>query len=345
MRRHVYLLVLLVGIVLLTVSLIPTTASAGSLRASLDPWPAHGFQSAPGGTSIPFVYYKGHIFVTVSVNGQPGYVFLLDTGTSVNILDLNVCRELGIPIERIKHIRHLGFGSGRVSIAGARHLDLRLQSLKVGKFAAIVDLQGLASVMQHPIDGILGYPLLQRFVVGINFATHELTLWQAYRFTYQGRGNVMYLVEHNHVPGISITLNAANRRRRAMVELDTGSNASLLLYPRYAERVHIASVFFPINIEANPKKKAKQMEGYGLGGSFPVLRARFASMTLGTTLFSNFPAFLMQTDPEIARKKFSGIIGTSVMSAYRRVIFDVPDHRVILEPPPPPPPQTAKLRD
>lgn len=346
MLRRIYLRRFLPGIAVLAAVAFPAVVLAASLRSMPDPWPARQFKSEAAGFRIPFEYIKGHLFVTVSVNGRPGYVFLLDSGTSVDILDLTASRELGIPIEKIQRAKDLGLGGGKVQMAGARHLDLRVedsraQSILIGDSAAIVDLHGLATVMNHRIDGILGYPLLRRFVVGLNFESDELSLWPEREFHYRGHGDVMELAEQqDNVPAIAITVDTLNSKtRHAMVEIDTGSDATLLLYPQYAKQAHIDDAFF------STSTKMKPGEGYGLGGCFPVLPAIFASMTMGNTLVSHFMAFMMQTSPAVTRHKIAGVIGTTVLGSYRRVIFDVPHNKVIFElrPPPPPLAQTAKL--
>jgi hypothetical protein len=334
------------GVAVLAVAFVPVAVPAASLRSALDPWPVRHFKNVAAGFQIPFEYSKGHIFVTLSVNGKAGYQFLLDSGTSVDILDLATSRELGIPIEKIKRAKDLGLGGGRVQMAGARHLvlqaqDSQLEPKLIGNSAAIVDLHGLSVVMQHRLDGILGYPLLRRYVVGINFMTDELTLWPARRFHYRGHGDVMALAEQkDNVPAIPVTVDTlSSKTRQAMVEIDTGSDASLLLYPAYAKRAHIDDAFF------STSTKLKPGEGYGLGGCFPVLPAVLASMTMGHVMVSHFMAFLMQTSPAVTRDKIAGVIGTSVLGSYKDVIFDVPRHEVIFElrPPPPPLAQTAKL--
>lgn len=348
LRIHLHRLLMPCAIFLAFI-LFPSVIFAASLRSmpslAPGPWPVRHFKSEAAGIQVPFEYVRGHIYLTVGVNGKPGYVFLLDTGTSVNVLDLTASRELGIPIEKITRAKDLGLGGGKVSVAGARHLDLRVQGLNaqpvlVGDSAAIVDLHGLALAMHHRIDGILGYPVLRQFVMGVNFSTDQLVLWPERSFHYHGKGNVMQLEnERARVPAIPITVNTLNSKRRyAMVEVDTGSDASLLLYPTYARRVHLEDAFFTTNT------KLKPTEAYGLGGCFPVLPAVFASMTMGDVRVIHFMAFLMQTSPEVTRHKISGVLGTSVLDEYREVIFDVPHHRVIFElPPTPPMPQTAKL--
>ncbi|MHB1674527.1 MAG: hypothetical protein ACYCSP_09785 [Acidobacteriaceae bacterium] len=38
--------------------------------------------------SVPFDYFNRHIFITVTLNGTPGMVFPLDSGTNSNILSM-----------------------------------------------------------------------------------------------------------------------------------------------------------------------------------------------------------------------------------------------------------------
>ncbi len=343
MSRRIRLveLVLLAFVVLLVAGFVCTLAFAESPGSVPGPQPAHQAADRMGGVRIPFSYVGGHIYVSVSVNGVPGYVFLLDSGTSVDILDLKVSQALGIPTDKVRRARDLGLGGGKVkvAVAGARHLKLHVGPLTVGDSAALVDLHGLAVAMNHPIDGILGYPLLRRYVMGLNFLTDEMTLWPRRRFHYHGPGQVMRLLDRQDAPAIPVTvITRNNRRTRALVELDTGSNASLLLYPRFARRTHLDTAFFSIHT------KMKPAEGYGLGGSFPVLPATLASMRMGRMEVVHFLAFMMQTSPEITRHGVAGVVGTMVLASYKRVIFDVRRHQVIFELRPPPPlQQTADL--
>lgn len=300
-----------------------------SLREQIGPHPNPQFQDENAGFTVPFEYYRHHLYVTVTVNGHPGLIFLVDTGTSMNILDLGISRDLGIPIEKITHARDLGLGGGKVSVAGARHVDVSLDNYPVADTLAIVDLHGLAVNMKHPIDGILGYPLLKRFVLAIDFERDQLTLWPGRRFRYHGAGDIMALSNRSDVPTIPITVSTVGQiKKSARVEVDTGSDASLLLYPQYAHHAHLDDSFLTM----------KSRAAYGLGGIFPVRPGLIGSMTMGNVIVVRFIAFLMQTSPMVTRHKISGVIGTSVLGSYKRVIFDVPGDRIIFELPPAIPP-------
>jgi hypothetical protein len=281
------------------------------------------------GTVIPFEYARRHLFVTLTVNGHPGLVFLVDTGTNADILNLATSEELGIPVEQITRAKDLGLGGGKVSVAGARDVRVQYGSLELAHSLAIVDLDGLAGSFKHRIDGILGYPLLKRFVAQIDLERQELTLWPPGAYTPSGAGDVLRLTNTGNMPAIAVTVNTAARRSEtALVSLDTGSDASLMLYPKFAHRSHLDGAFLQM----------QSKDVYGLGGIFPVRPGLLDSIVMGDVKVTGFTAYLMQTSPALTRHNVSGAIGMMVLGSYRRIIFDVPQDRVIFEAPPPAPP-------
>ncbi len=317
------------SLLFLTLCLLINPVFGASLRDRIGPHPNPPFEDENAGFSVPFQYFQHHLYVTATVNGHPGLIFLVDTGTSANILDLTVSRNLGIPVEQIKRARDLGLGGGKVSVAGAQHVNVSLGNHQIADSMAIIDLHGLATDMKHPIDGILGYPLLRRFVMSINFETDQITLWKSRSFRYQGGGDIMALSHSGNVPTIPITVATLTQlTKNARVEVDTGSDATLLLYPQYAHHAHLDNSFLQM----------KSSQAYGLGGLFPVRPGIMGSMTMGNVMVVRFIAFLMQSKPLATRHNIGGVIGTSVLGSYRRVIFDVPQNRIIFELPPAIPP-------
>lgn len=106
--------------------------------------------------AAPYEYFKDHIYVTLTVNGIPGMSFLLDTGSSANILNLRTSRALGLKPESVKRQKDLGLGDGKVSVAAAKNVDLEMGSVQIANILALVDLTGLERFNGHRADGILG---------------------------------------------------------------------------------------------------------------------------------------------------------------------------------------------
>ncbi len=104
--------------------------------------------------------------------------------------------------------------------------------------------------------------------------------------------------------------------------MDTGADATLLIYSKYAERAHL------------PQDPAKPQNDqvYGIGGFVRIHRATLRYLGLGDTAFTPLTALFLQTTPETrATRKLGGAIGTGILAKYQRVIFDVPHLRIIFE--------------
>lgn len=266
--------------------------------------------------------------MTLAVNGTPGMVFLLDTGTSANILNLRTSQALGLKPESVKRQKDMGLGEGKVAVAAAKNVDLALGPVQIANILAVVDLTGLERFNGHRTDGILGYPLLKRFVVEFDFQRQILTLYPIKHYRYRGPGDIQYLTGKDRFAAIPVTLcTADNRHHDAIVEIDTGSDATLLLYPEFARGARMEQTFWK-----RPDPLLQHLQGYGIGGFFPLEYGELTFMSMRNTEVTPLPVFLMQTSSQLpARRKVGGIVGTAVLSKYQKVIFDVPRGRIILE--------------
>jgi Aspartyl protease len=281
--------------------------------------PAKHFQPI----TVPFDYYNHHIFITLTLNGRPGMVFLLDSGTNANILNLRTSEELGLKPVSIQAQKGLGLGSGKVHVAAAKDLDARIGDTQVANVMAIVDLDGLEQHFRHREDGILGFPFLQNFVVELDFNKRVMTLLPSHRYTYRGPGDMLYLSKKSTAAAIPVLLNAAGRDEEiANLEIDTGSDVTLMLYPRYVRGAHLDQVFL----------EKPTHEAYGLGGYFPIQLGVLQAMLMGHTQATHLAIFRLQSDPASGMKKGCvGMIGTSLLEVFQKVVFDVPAGRIYLE--------------
>ncbi|MHB1858047.1 MAG: aspartyl protease family protein [Acidobacteriaceae bacterium] len=273
--------------------------------------------------TVPFEYFNRHIYLDLALNGQPGMVFLFDSGTTSNILNMRTSEALGLKPVSIQQAKGLGLGSGKIQVAAAKDINVTIGSIQVANLMAIVDLRGLEEHLGHRIDGILGFPFLQHFVVVLDFEKGVLTLLPYKRFTYQGTGDTLRLTRKSESTSIPVMLGTiGSTRRRANVEIDTGSDVTLLLYSHYVHGAHLEGVFL-----AKPT-----WESYGLGGYFLLRPGLLQSLWMGRTEASNLTIFQLQSDPiGNSRRDFVGVIGTSLLGQFQKVVFDVPHGHVIFE--------------
>jgi len=173
------------------------------------------------------------------------------------------------------------------------------------------------------MDGILGFPILEHFVVDLDFQKRVLTLQPAKGYKYRGNGDVLLLSQKKYPAAIPVVLGTySDTQHDVIVEVDTGSDATLLLYSRFARK---AGLF-------QDMRKPQDRQVYGIGGFFPIQIATLRFMALGSTAVSPLSVLFMQTTPTASsKKKIGGVIGTAVLAMYERVIFDIPRKRIILE--------------
>jgi hypothetical protein len=272
--------------------------------------------------TLPFDYFNRHIFITITLNGTPGMVFLLDSGTNSNILSMNTASAMGLQPVSIQQEKGLGLGSGKVHVAAAKDIDARIGEIQIANLMAVIDLQDLENRFGHRIDGILGFPFLQNFVVVLDFDKHLLTLMPSKKYSYRGPGDTLYLTSRSTATSIPVMLSTVDHMQRQIkVEVDTGSDVTLLLYPHYVHGAHLEGIFPP---------KAQQ-QAYGLGGYFAMQYGVLNSLLMGRTEASHLIVFKMLSEPIATRTGFAGVIGTSLLDQFGKVVFDVPRGHIILE--------------
>ena len=82
------------------------------------------------GITVPFEYFRRHIYVTVSLQGKPGFIFMLDSGANRNILNLRTSKLLGMqPLGLSRKIERLLQVQRRR--AGLRLIDRQLNFLAI----------------------------------------------------------------------------------------------------------------------------------------------------------------------------------------------------------------------
>ncbi len=141
-----------------------------------------------GEITVPFEYFQRHIYVTVSIDGRAGLIFMLDSGANRNILNLRTSRELGRKPGKLRDVKDIGYGTGRIYVGPEESVDAEVGGFRVADSMSVIDLNRFEQHFHHPTDGMLGYPFLRHFVVKVDFQRKLLTLLRPDRFRYRGAG-------------------------------------------------------------------------------------------------------------------------------------------------------------
>lgn len=310
----------MLGSLLLAFTLSTTLLPSGPRSQRVSPFVSPKYFSP---VTVPFEYFNRHIYIDLTLDGKPGMVFMLDSGSSSNVLNMRTSEALGLRPVSIQQEKGLGLGSGRVYVAAAKDIDARIGDVQVANLMAVIDLLGVEQHFGHPLDGILGFPFLQHFAVVLDFDKHLLTLQPSTGYSYRGPGEPLWLTSRSRSTAIPVVLGTLSQpQNRATVEIDTGSDVTLLLYPDYVHGANLDGAFV-----AKPT-----FQSYGLGGYFLMRSGLLQSLLMGRTEASHLAVFQLQGAPAGGpRKDCVGMIGTSLLEKFQKVVFDVPRGFVIFE--------------
>ncbi len=268
-------------------------------------------------TKIPFELISNHIYLRVKVNDSPSLSFILDTGAGANCLDLDLAQKLGIQTTGKVEAKGVG-GSADASF-------LQVDSIQVGDLTlldqkmASIQLSSLGKFDGMEIDGILGYDFLNRFVVGIDYEKHVLTIWEPDSFTYAGTGERIPITIEGNTPQLTAKIDG---EYEAAFRIDTGSRSSLDLHAPFV-REHDILKTYPKYIEAPG--------GFGVGGSSKVAIGRIKSLQIGKSVISSpVCGFSLADEGAFATTKSAGNIGGGILKRFV-VIFDYSHNQMILE--------------
>ncbi len=258
---------------------------------------------------IPFEEQAFHVFVPVQVNGGEKSWFVLDTGGDLSLVTHG--------LRAAKSIETSGSG-GSVQTGMAENVDLTLGGVSVPlKVVGIVPDSGFSALWKHPFDGVLGYDVISRFVVRVDWTHRRLTLYDPARFHYRGKGAVVPLrfEGNNIVVPITVTLPDGTTKMIESV-VDTGSSGAVSFRSNFTPDVG----------------KTVAAQGRGVGGTSETSIGRLRALTIG-------PYTLREPVVELSHAKHGteagcavpASIGARVLSRFT-VYLDYRHEQLILEP-------------
>ncbi|MGB8479413.1 MAG: aspartyl protease family protein [Acidobacteriaceae bacterium] len=289
--------------------------------------PRHS-KAPAAGIMVPFEYFRRHIYVTVSLQGKPGFAFMLDSGANRNILNLRTSKLLGMQPLKLQQEKNVGFGDAPVYVAPEERINATIGSIQVAQVMAVIDLNRFEQHFGHPTDGMLGYPFLRNFVVKVDFQKKLLTLFPRDGYIYRGPGVEIALKPSRDFVITPITLGSDRLvRYRVDIAVDTGSDATMMLYDQYVRQLELV----------DSRQHSVSGLAFGLNGFYPVALGSIDSFYIGDAETHNVAVdYLAENQTAAAEQKLPGAIGNGILQNFRAVIFDVPQGRMFLELKPPP---------
>lgn len=167
----------------------------------------------------------GHIF-QAKINGQGPFKLLFDTGSS-NLLSASFARHLGLPLEG-----NVKIGAGGGTLEGqTAHVD----TLQIGDLVLRNQTFYVIDVPWDPSDpqvGAIGYEVMMRLAVKIDFEEQKLTFYREPPFKYSGTGVELPLLLQDRIFEVDAKLDGVNGR----FQLDTGNQFGFDLDPGFVKQ-------------------------------------------------------------------------------------------------------------
>lgn len=283
-----------------------------------------------GVATLPFEYRARHVWLRASLNGGPPEDFLFDTGASVTVLDSGYAARVGLKTEGRMQAAGAGASGGAsfTNLASLRVADdgrdgtvgtgdgIELEDLKVAVLS--VNPQ-FAPYFWREMAGILGYDVISRFVVEIDYDRHVLRLTDPKAFHYEGREAPIPMVLNGVIPAVHATLDDGID---GLFRLDVGSSSTVDLHGPFVRR-H--------GLEGRMSRWI-EVTGAGFGGTFSSKLGRLSKLAIGPYSWREPMVMLSGTkEGAFASEDFAGNMGNRILERFK-VTLDYDGRRIWLEP-------------
>lgn len=278
---------------------------------------------APSPAVVPIeVVYGGLIYVDVSINGRP-MSFILDTGAEATVLNRSRVGALGLTAFGTFAT---GAGGGDVVLSFVRGVTTTVGgAVTRDQIVVAVDLDHLEEPLQRPLDGILGYDFLSRFVVEIDYANESMRIFDRATYRHTGAGKALAVTLEDGTPFIDAAIAVPGSGDIAgHFVVDTGCLCDVQLFTPFVDRHRL--------LEAFPQAKRTGFSS-GAGGETHEMTATIPALKIGSEIIEEPRADFARdhhgasADPETA-----GLIGSLTWKRYT-LVLDYRRETIYLDPP------------
>jgi hypothetical protein len=273
------------------------------------------------------VVYGGLIFMTARINDTP-MSFVLDTGAEATVLNSSRLAKLGL--QGLGHFA-TGAGGGDVELSYVQGVTTKVGDAKTGEaivrdqIVAAVLLDALERPLRRPLDGILGYDFISRFVVEIDYKNKLLRLHDRATYKHAGSATAQRMTLEDSTPFINAALEVPGKPNiGGRFILDTGCLCNVQVFSPFVD-AHSLLTLFP---------EAKQA-GYsaGAGGQTHEMTAVIPGLVIGDRRIDKAVAnFARDKHGASADPEAAGLIGSLALGQFT-LVLDYKRQQFFLEPP------------
>ncbi|MDB5027667.1 MAG: hypothetical protein JWO66_1356 [Candidatus Eremiobacteraeota bacterium] len=275
------------------------------------------FTLPSGSTTVPFQLVDNHVTLAVTIDGKGPFTFIFDTGGS-NIIDAEVAKKLGLGSAGRAAGGGVGSSTEAIQFATVGALRVGDATLRKQVFAIAPIHAGFGVSSGKPIDGLIGFEVLARFVTTFDYANNRVVL-RTPAASPEPAATTPFTFNGQH-PMLDCTIGGF----AGACVLDTGSRLSIT----------VTSPFLAAHPSIVPAGAAAVgANGYGFGGASLGRLGRTTLQMAGFTLPDIIADLSAQRRGAFADPFYAGNVGAGVLKRFT-VTFDYAHQTVALVPNP-----------
>lgn len=261
-------------------------------------------------TKVPFTMLTGGIIIMhARLSDHPDTLsFVLDTGSSGISLDSSTAEYLKLkPQASEKIIRGI---AGIKKVSFLYNQRLRFPGLTVDSLNFhINDYSILTAVYGEQIDGIIGYSVISRYILKVDYDSLKISFWTPGTIRYP-RGGYLLRPTINQLAAQTIRIRD-EKAIQAKFLYDMGAGLCAIFSKEFVED----SAF----LDKRKKKWVKQ--GEGLGGKVDMELMVLKELRVGPYKFRNVPSFIFDDENNITSYPYmGGILGNDILRRFNVII-------------------------
>jgi hypothetical protein len=270
---------------------------------------------------VPFRLLNNHIYVEARVNGHGPYTFIVDTGGHT-ILSSRVVAAAGLNAQGATP--SAGAGEKTTNSGYAKVREIAIGPVRMRDQTAItMDIYDPA-VEGIPVDGMVGFELLLRLALRIDYDAGTLTFSRFAAFNADDAGTAIPFKFYDHRPQVEGMVGEIP----TLFDIDTGSRSEVDLTSPFVASRRLRERF-PGAVTA--------MTGWGIGGPSISDVVRLPSLSIGPVTIAAPVAGLSGAKAgTFSDANFDGNIGSGLLKRFV-TSFDYSRQRIYLKPIIPPP--------
>jgi hypothetical protein len=261
-------------------------------------------------TKFDFVQlYGGVVLLRGQVEPFPDTLnFILDTGSGGISLDSTTVIEFGMtPVPSTRTIRGIA-GIRNVSFIYDRQLNLPGISIPDLDFH-INDYGILTSIYGFKIDGIIGYSVISKYILKLDYDSSKIEFWSLGSIKYPRGG---YLLKP-HINMLPI--------QAARIRDDLTINARFLYDMGAGLNMMLSTDFIRDSVLLHKKRKFYTKEAEGMGGKIDMKMTVIKEVKLGPYRFRNVPIFVFEDSYNVTSyPQLSGLIGNDLLRRFNVIL-------------------------